>query len=50
MDQAMGNVTAALKDKAMLDNTLLLFSADNGGVTHGGQVELHCELRWCAYC
>ena len=31
VDEAIGNVTAALKARGMFDNTLLLFSSDNGG-------------------
>jgi arylsulfatase I/J len=31
MDQAIGNVTALLKKRGMYDNTLIVFSSDNGG-------------------
>lgn len=31
MDEGIGNVTAALRRAAMYDNTLIVFSADNGG-------------------
>ena len=33
MDEAVGNLTAALRQKQMLDATLLLFSADKCAVT-----------------
>ncbi|KAK3108902.1 hypothetical protein FSP39_018311 [Pinctada imbricata] len=31
MDEAIGNITQALKDRNMFDDTLILFTADNGG-------------------
>jgi arylsulfatase A-like enzyme len=41
MDEAVGQVVAALEEKGMLSNTLIMFSSDNGGpnpgnVTHNG--------------
>ena len=35
VDEAIGQVVAALKAKGILDNTLILFSSDNGGVAPG---------------
>ena len=43
MDEAIGQVVAALEEQHLLDNTLILFSSDNGGpspgtVTDNGQL------------
>jgi arylsulfatase A-like enzyme len=35
MDEAIGQVVAALEEQKMLDNTLILFSSDNGGPSPG---------------
>ena len=35
LDAGVGNIAAALKARGMWDNTLLLFSADNGGIGVG---------------
>lgn len=32
LDEAIGNVTQALKDNEMFDDTLIIFTADNGGI------------------
>jgi arylsulfatase A-like enzyme len=34
MDEGVGNVTRALKDAGMFDDTFIIFSADNGGPTN----------------
>ena len=35
MDKAIGQVVAALEEKKMLENTLIIFSSDNGGPSPG---------------
>jgi arylsulfatase A-like enzyme len=35
MDEAVGQIVAALKEKGMADNTLIIFSSDNGGPSPG---------------
>ena len=32
MDEGIGKVVAALKKKGMYENTIIVFSSDNGGV------------------
>ena len=45
MDDAVGNLSAALEARGMAADTLLLFTADNGGVYHGNQKGNNHPLR-----
>lgn len=36
MDEQVGNIVQALKDKGVLDDTLIFFASDNGGPTNSG--------------
>lgn len=44
VDEAVGQVVAALEQKGMLRNTLILFSSDNGGV-YPGKYTMNTPLR-----
>ena len=35
LDDGIARVIAALDDKKMLDNTIIVFTTDNGGPAHG---------------
>lgn len=46
LDEAIGNITQALKDTGMWDNTVIIFSSDNGGmVPPAGGVGCNYPLR-----
>jgi len=38
VDDAIANVTSALEESGMMDNTIIIFSTDNGGPTDGNDV------------
>ena len=44
VDEAVGQVTAALEEKGMRDNTLIIFSSDNGG-SKPGKATVNTPLR-----
>lgn len=45
MDASIANVTAALDSTGLRDNTLIIFTSDNGGTTAGGGAGYNYPLR-----
>jgi len=43
LDDAIGNVTAALSAKGLLDNSVIIFSTDNGGPANGFDMNHACN-------
>ena len=44
LDWPVGEVIATLKEKGIADNTLVIFTSDNGGMfNHGGQKRLRAR-------
>ena len=60
LDEAVGNIMAAVEEKGLTDNTLFIFTNDNGGLTEEsnhpyrgtknttfeGGVRVPCAIRW----
>ncbi|WP_417493264.1 sulfatase-like hydrolase/transferase [Maricaulis sp.] len=44
-DRAVGEITAALEEQGLADNTLILFSSDNGGASYIGFPEINAPYR-----
>ncbi|KAL1422450.1 hypothetical protein MTO96_022313 [Rhipicephalus appendiculatus] len=44
MDQSIGVVLEALEAESMLENTIIVFSSDNGGSPHGIRAQLRFQL------
>lgn len=45
LDEAVGRVVQALKDTGRYDNTVIVFSSDNGGVGMNGGTRKFCEFK-----
>lgn len=44
LDQSIGNLVQALSDKKMLENSIIIFSSDNGGA--GGGYNFNVASNW----
>ncbi|MET2984450.1 alkaline phosphatase [Aureibaculum conchae] len=51
IDSQIGGIINTLKDNNMMDNTVIIFSSDHGGVGkgHGGKTLLEVEIPWIIY-
>ncbi len=51
VDTLVGEIIATLKENGILDDTVIIFSSDHGGVDkgHGGKSLLEVEIPWIIY-
>lgn len=51
VDSLVGNIIDTLKQEKMLDDTVIIFSSDHGGLEkgHGGKTLLEVEIPWIIY-
>ena len=51
IDSQIGGIINTLKNNNMMDNTVIIFSSDHGGVGkgHGGKTLLEVEIPWIIY-
>ncbi len=51
IDSLIGQILASLKANGMMDDTIILFSSDHGGIEkgHGGKTLLEVEIPWIIY-
>lgn len=51
VDSQIGEIINTLKKNSMMDDTVIIFSADHGGVDkgHGGKTLLEVEIPWIIY-
>ena len=46
LDESVGNITRALHDRGMLENTIIVFTTDNGGPATGTNAANNAPLRY----
>ena len=44
LDESVGKITTALKTKAMFDNSVIVFTTDNGGAPAGFDWFVNCSF------
>lgn len=51
IDSLVGKIINTLKNEKMMDDTIIIFSADHGGIEkgHGGKTLLEVEIPWIIY-
>ncbi|SHF93570.1 Type I phosphodiesterase / nucleotide pyrophosphatase [Salegentibacter echinorum] len=51
VDKLVGDLLEALEKENLMDNTIIIFTADHGGINkgHGGKTLLETQIPWIAY-